>query len=183
MRRASLVVFLSVTAAIASWPRAIATAAPDVTFTRDVAPILRPMRGVPSAGEVAPMALLTYQDARPWARAIKDKVVAHQMPPWFADPAVGAFANDPGECRGHRDDQPLGRCRRAAGRRRTCPPPRFTEGWQLGEPDMVIELPEVRIPATGPILSNPKPDAGLERDRWIRPSRSVRAIVPSRITR
>src|SRR5215813_13834844 len=118
MGRASLVVFLSVAAAIASRPPAIATAAPEVTFTLDVAPILHARCVVcHRPGEVAPMALLTYQDARPWARAIKDKVVARQMPPWFADPAVGAFANDPRlECRGHRDDQPLGRCWRAAGR-------------------------------------------------------------------
>src|SRR2546429_9458169 len=70
-------------------------AAPDVTFTKDVAPILHAKCVTcHRAGEVAPMALLTYQDARPWARAIKDKVVALQMPPWFADPAVGSFAND-----------------------------------------------------------------------------------------
>ena len=167
MRRASLVVFLSVAAAIASWPRAIATAAPDVTFTRDVAPILHARCVVcHRAGEVAPMALLTYQDARPWARAIKDKVVARQMPPWFADPAVGAFANDPrlsaediatisrwvdaGAPQGDPKDMPA--------------PPRFTEGWQLGEPDMVVELPEVQHSSDGDrLLSNAEPDAGLER--------------------
>ena len=81
MGRASLVAFLSVAAAIASRP-AIATAAPDVTFTRDVAPILHARCVVcHRPGEVAPMALLTFQDARPWARAIKDKIVARQMPP------------------------------------------------------------------------------------------------------
>ena len=47
------------------------------------------------AGEVAPMALLTYQDARPYARAIKEKVASRQMPPWFADKSAGTFANDP----------------------------------------------------------------------------------------
>src|ERR1043166_6397266 len=65
------------------------------TFSKDVAPILyckcvtchRP-------GEVAPMSLITYKDARPWARAIRDKVVAPEMPPWFADPAHGTFRND-----------------------------------------------------------------------------------------
>src|SRR5207244_8211394 len=96
MRRVSLVVVLAVTAALASRLPAVATAAPDVTFTRDVAPILHARCVVcHRPGEVAPMALLTYQDARPWARAIKDKVVARQMPPWFADPVVGTFTNDP----------------------------------------------------------------------------------------
>ena len=72
-----------------------AAAAADVTFTRDVAPILH-ARCVSChrAGEVAPMALLNFEDARPWARAIKERVVKRQMPPWFADPAVGSFAND-----------------------------------------------------------------------------------------
>ncbi len=67
----------------------------QVTFTKDVAPILlnrcvechRP-------GEVAPMSLLTYQDVRPWAKSIKEKVLEHSMPPWFADPQYGEFEND-----------------------------------------------------------------------------------------
>jgi mono/diheme cytochrome c family protein len=66
-------------------------AAPDApTFTRDIAPILH-ARCVTChrAGEVAPMALLTYEDARPWARSIKNKVVSRQMPPWMAERAAG----------------------------------------------------------------------------------------------
>ncbi len=71
--------------------------APDApTFTHDVAPILHAKCVTcHRAGEVAPMALMTYQDARPYARAIKDKVSSRQMPPWFADPErSGSFAND-----------------------------------------------------------------------------------------
>src|SRR5258708_38759435 len=94
-RRLSLVAFAAITASILWSPSPASTAAPDVTFTRDVAPILHAKcAACHRAGEVAPMALLTYQDARPWARAIKDKVVSRQMPPWFADPAFGAFIND-----------------------------------------------------------------------------------------
>jgi len=44
--------------------------------------------------QIAPMPLLSYQDARKWARAIKAKVVAREMPPWFADPEIGEFSND-----------------------------------------------------------------------------------------
>src|SRR5256885_6681797 len=75
----------------------VAAAPPGtVTFTKDVAPILHAKCvSCHRAGEVAPMALLTYEDARPWARSIKAKVIARQMPPWFADPHVGSFANDP----------------------------------------------------------------------------------------
>ena len=47
------------------------------------------------AGEVAPMSLLTYEEVRPWARAIKEKVLLRQMPPWFADPKYSVFSNDP----------------------------------------------------------------------------------------
>lgn len=66
------------------------------TFNKDVAPILyancvmchRP-------GEVAPMSLLTFADARPWARSMKTKVTAGEMPPWAADPTFGEFKNKP----------------------------------------------------------------------------------------
>lgn len=150
-------------------PRAAAAA---VTFAKDVAPILyancischRP-------GEVAPMALRTYDEVRPWARAIKQKVAARQMPPWFADPAHGTFKNDArltdqqidtivkwvdaGAPRGNpADDQKL---------------PTFTEGWQLGEPDYIITLPTVNIPAEGnDYFPTPNLTIDIPEDRWIR---------------
>ena len=69
----------------------------EVTFSRDVAPIVyancaychRP-------GEVAPFSLLSYKDARPWARSIQQQVVERQMPPWNADPHFGEFQNSAG---------------------------------------------------------------------------------------
>src|SRR6059036_2231867 len=72
-------------------------AAQQVTFTKDVAPILQNRCQVcHRPGTFAPMSLLTYDDARPWARAIKQKVVAREMPPWFVDRNVGVqrFTND-----------------------------------------------------------------------------------------
>src|SRR5579864_9730690 len=73
-----------------------AMAAPSaVTFNKDVLPILqRNCQGCHRPGEVAPMSLLTYTDARPWAKAIKTAVVTQKMPPWFADPKVGHFSNE-----------------------------------------------------------------------------------------
>ena len=67
------------------------------TFTKDVAPILNEQCvACHRDGEVAPMSLTSYQEVRPWARAIKNKVASREMPPWFADNNVGlAFANDP----------------------------------------------------------------------------------------
>jgi hypothetical protein len=144
----------------------------QVTFTRDVAPILySKCVACHRAGEVAPMPLLTYEDARPWAKSIKQKVVLRQMPPWFADPKYGTFTNDPsltskeietisnwvdgGAVKGDVKDQPR--------------LPQFTEGWQLGEPDMIVELPEVQIPASGPdYFPTPTIALNLTDDHWIR---------------
>ena len=65
------------------------------TFNKDVLPILQKnCQSCHRPGQIAPMSLLTYDEARPWARSIKTKVESRQMPPWFADPKHGQFAND-----------------------------------------------------------------------------------------
>src|SRR6476660_6579470 len=65
------------------------------TFSKDVLPILQKnCQTCHRPGQIGPMSLLTYQDARPWARSIKAKVESRQMPPWFADLQHGQFAND-----------------------------------------------------------------------------------------
>jgi hypothetical protein len=142
-----------------------------VTFT-DVAPILHARCiGCHRPGEVAPMALRTYDEARPWAKAIKQKVVAKEMPPWFADAPPGTFSNDPrltpqqietitrwvdaGAPRGNPRDEPK--------------VPALPDGWQLGEPDYIITLPTVNIPAEGKdYFPTPSLDLDLPEDRWIR---------------
>jgi hypothetical protein len=155
-------------------PNAGVRAAADapVTFARDVAPILHAKCVTcHRAGEVAPMPLLTYEDARPWARSIKTKVMARQMPPWFADPQVGAFANDP-----RLSDADIATITKwvdggaPQGDPKQMPkPPHFTDGWQLGEPDQIIELPEVQIPATGgDYFPTPSITPDLKEDHWIR---------------
>ena len=66
-----------------------------VTFNKDVAPVLfKNCVECHRPGEAAPMSLLSYKDARPWARSIREKVVSREMPPWHADPSVGQFSND-----------------------------------------------------------------------------------------
>src|SRR5438876_8910641 len=66
-----------------------------ITFTKDVAKILHANCATcHHAGEMAPMSLLTYKDVRPWAKSIREAVVSRTMPPWFADPHYGEFAND-----------------------------------------------------------------------------------------
>src|SRR5215469_16530105 len=73
------------------------TSAPQVTFTKDVAPILQERcQTCHRPDTFAPMSLLTYDEARPWAKSIKAKILAHEMPPWYIDKNVGVrhFKND-----------------------------------------------------------------------------------------
>ena len=86
----------SLIAVVGSLLLASAAAAADApTFYKDVLPILQAnCQTCHRPGEVAPMSLLTYEQARPWARAIKTAVVSKQMPPWFADPGYGHFSNE-----------------------------------------------------------------------------------------
>lgn len=125
------------------------------TFSRDVAPIFyAKCASCHRPGEVAPMSLLTFRDARPWARAIQEKVTTREMPPWHADRRYGVFRNDLSltsaeietisawVASGAREGDPA----------KLPPPPAFTEGWQIGVPDMVFEMPvDYQVPATGTV--------------------------------
>src|SRR6187200_2592476 len=71
-------------------PVRAADATPPVTFSKDVAPIFQQKcQSCHQPNSIAPMSLITYQDARPWARAIRERVSTRQMPPWHIDPSVG----------------------------------------------------------------------------------------------
>src|ERR1700746_3726797 len=79
-------------------PAAFAQQPAPVTFSKDIAPILqKSCQNCHRPGAIAPMSLLTYQDARPWARSIKAKVTAREMPPWYVDRHIGIskFKDDP----------------------------------------------------------------------------------------
>src|SRR6185369_6365347 len=66
-----------------------------VTFNKDIAPIFfKNCIACHRQGEIAPMSLVTYKEARPWAKAIREKVITRAMPPWHADGSVGHWAND-----------------------------------------------------------------------------------------
>src|SRR5678809_1479458 len=70
----------------------------EVTFSKDIAPILqRSCQNCHRPGSIAPMSLLTYKDARPWAKSIQNKVANREMPPWFIDKTIGVqkFKGDP----------------------------------------------------------------------------------------
>ena len=162
-------------AALALMPVVAAQAqpAPKPTFARDVAPIFfahcttchRP-------GEVAPMSLLTFKDARPWARAIATQVARGAMPPWHADPAIGHFAN----ARRLTDRQKATIARwvengAPEGDPKDLPPqPEYTPGWNIGQPDAVLEMQEdYPLPASGevPYVYFEVPTSFTE-DRWIK---------------
>ena len=90
------IVAISEHVAAQSDPKAAAASTTQATFTKDVAPIFqRSCQTCHRPNSFAPMSLLTYEDARPWAKAIKENVVKHNMPPWHIDRNVGIseFAN------------------------------------------------------------------------------------------
>src|SRR5262249_21816728 len=112
-----------------------------VTFNKDIAPIFysncvachRP-------GDIAPMSLLSYKDARPWARSIREMVATRQMPPWHADPHYGSFSNDKRLSQREIDtvvawvDQGA-----REGDPQDLPPvPGFVEGWAIGARAVVL---------------------------------------------
>src|SRR6185503_15698645 len=151
----------------------------SVTFSKDVAPILQARcQECHQPNSIAPMSLITYQDARPWARAIKDRVAARQMPPWHIDQSVGVqkFKNDmslsdaqidtivkwvdAGAPQGDPKDMPP-------------PKPLVTDNeWQgvkdgFGPPDLVIRSSEYTMPARHQdVWYRPTTDLPLTEPRW-----------------
>jgi hypothetical protein len=100
------------------------------------------------------MAFSSYQDTRPWAKAIKQAVLSRKMPPWFADPHVGKFTNERGLTEQEiRTLVAWADSGAPAGNPEQAPPPRqFANGWIIGEPDATFEMPEeFDVPATGTI--------------------------------
>ncbi|MEP7270959.1 MAG: thiol-disulfide isomerase [Acidobacteriota bacterium] len=172
-RTVVLAVALTALFAMIVVPAAAKKSAPaKATFTRDIAPIFfKNCAECHRAGEIAPMSLMTYQEVRPWAKSIKERVMDGSMPPWSADPKVGHWANDPrlsqkeidtivawvgdGAPKGEDKDLPAA--------------PKFAQGWTIGTPDAVIEMPvEYTVPADGtiPYLYYTMP-TNFTEDKWI----------------
>jgi len=161
---------------------ASARAGTPATYYNDVVPILEQRcQECHRPGEIAPMPLLTYIETRPWAKSIRQAVLARKMPPWLADPKYGHFANDRSLSQLQMDtivnwvDQGA-----PAGDPKNAPPPRvWPQGWTIGTPDAVFEMPKpFPIPAKGAIeyqyIILP---TRFSRDTWIqkvevRPSNS-----------
>src|SRR5579859_3433396 len=137
-----IVIFAVFAAAIALAPgQAAAQAPPAPTYTRDVAPIFYKNCTIcHRPGEVAPMSLLTYRDARPWVKSIATQVSKGTMPPWHADPSHGEFLNDRRLSEVEKDT--ILRWVNAGGPEgdaKDLPaPPVYADGWSIGEPDAVF---------------------------------------------
>lgn len=149
----------------------------QVTFTKDVLPILqRRCQECHRPGSIAPMSLLTYEEVRPWARAVKERVVAREMPPWFIDRRVGIrkFKDDPSLTDGEIATIGTWVDRGAPrGNPADAPPPRqFSDlnQWRIGPPDLIVTMPEPYIvKAEGPdAFPNFELDPKLTEDRYIK---------------
>jgi hypothetical protein len=125
------------------------------TFHQDVLPILqRNCQGCHRPGEAAPMSLLTYKDARPFAAAIKASVSQRRMPPWHADPQVNHFSNDRTMPQAEIDTLVAWANTGASeGDPKRAPKAlSFADGWSIGKPDFVVEMPQTfQVPASGTI--------------------------------
>ena len=130
-----------------------ALAAP--TYTKDVAPILfKNCTSCHRPGEIAPMSLLTYEDVRPYAKAIRDEVGDGHMPPWHADGPDRDVPERARADRGRKEDATcVGERRAPKGDPKDLPPtPVYPEGWAIGKPDVVFEMKEdYAVPADGTI--------------------------------
>ena len=174
--RVALAVAMALAAGLFSPNAAAAGQAEDgATFTRDVLPLLqRSCQKCHRPGTGAPMSLLTFEETRPWARAIRDRVVARQMPPWHIDRGIGEYVADPslsdaeiatiaawvaaGAPRGNPADAP--------------PPLEFAalDEWTYGEPDLVVQMEKgFEIPAEGAdFYPSEIVDPGLTEDRYVK---------------
>ena len=149
---------VAVVAVAAGVRMAAAPAATSPTFNKDVAPIVfNNCVSCHRPNQIAPMSLMSYEEVRPWARAIKNKVSKREMPPWFADPRFGEFRNDPrltdtqiqtiaawADTGAPEGDTPL-----------TAELPTINEGWTHPsgrDPDLVIEMADAfNGPAEGEV--------------------------------
>jgi hypothetical protein len=156
----------------ASFAAVAGSATSPVTYYKDVAPVLQNRcEECHRAGEVAPMSFESYNQARPWAKAIKAAVLTKKMPPWFADPHFGKFSNDRSLSASEIDTLVSWADGGAKeGNPKDAPKPReFTEGWQIGKPDLVLQMPvAVNVPATGVVdYTYVIIPTGFTEDKWV----------------
>src|SRR5262245_4794452 len=154
----------------------VSAAVPDnPTFTQDVLPIFqKSCQSCHRPGQMAPFSLLTYEDARPWARSIKQKVETRYMPPWHLDRTVGEYDPDPSLS----DDQIATIAKwvdsgAPRGDPKDAPAPvkwPADNTWQFGEePDLIVKSPAFDVPVSA-ADAYPEPEvvSGMTEDRYIK---------------
>jgi Copper type II ascorbate-dependent monooxygenase, C-terminal domain len=144
----------------------------ELTFSKDIAPIFyAKCVSCHRPGEAAPMSLIAYKDVRPWAASIREKVTARVMPPWHADSQYGNFRNDKSLSQKEIDTiVSWAKTGAKEGNLADMPAlPKFSEGWQIGTPDAVFEIPaEFEIPARGTIdYQYFEVPTNFADDRWV----------------
>jgi mono/diheme cytochrome c family protein len=180
-RKASWVLSGVVGLLVCATPAAAQSPSATPTFSKDIAPIFQSKcQDCHQPESIAPMSLVTWQEARPWARSIKDRVARRQMPPWHIDQSVGVqkFKNDmslsqaqidtivkwvdAGAPQGDPKDLPKAK-------------PLITSNeWQgvrdgFGPPDIVIKSSEYKMPAMGQdVWYRPMNDIPITEPRWVR---------------
>jgi hypothetical protein len=151
---------------------AIPATAATPTFSQDVAPILfKNCSGCHRPGEIGPMPLLNYTQARPWAKSIREAVALKTMPPWHADADHGVFSND----RRLTDQERETIIAWADGGAPQGDPkklptaPAFVDGWEIGKPDAIFTMEKpYPVPASGTIeYQYVQVPTNLTEDKWI----------------
>ena len=153
-----------------------AAVGPVPTFAKDIAPLFQAKcQSCHRPGTVAPMSLMTYEEVRPWARSIRNRVALREMPPWHVDPNVGI--------KHYKDDKSLTPEQIAMvlawadngaplGDPKDMPPPvTFNDDeWTIGKPDLIVSLTEPDVvSAQGPDWwVNYTVETGLAEDRYIK---------------
>jgi peroxiredoxin len=144
----------------------------EITYAKDIAPIVQNhCVACHRPGEIAPFTLTSYDDVVNWSATVREVIDEGRMPPWHADAAPGKFLNDrrlpPAEKKLLFDWIENGM---PAGNSADLPePPKFTEGWQIPKPDLVIEMPRsFTVPAKGTVEYQYFPlDITFDEDKWV----------------
>jgi hypothetical protein len=145
------------------------------SFYKDVLPILQDhCQTCHRTGQIAPMPLVTYQDARKWSAEISRRTTAKEMPPWFADPKIGHFSNDPtltaAQIATLAEWSHAGS--RAGNSADASPPRKWAAGYVIPQPDLIVAMPRpVAIPARGDVdYTYEIVPTGFTEDRWVQMS-------------
>jgi hypothetical protein len=178
----TMVLALALSAHSPARPSGAASVVPanSPSFYRDVLPILEQRcQGCHRVGEIGPMPLVTYEEARASAQLIAATVAARKMPPWFADTQVGHFSNDPSLTTAEIATLATwAKTGARAGDPRDAPvAPQFARGWIIPQPDVVFRMPApVAIPAYGDVpYTYEIVHTGFTEGKWV----SMSEIRPS----